>query len=312
MGGQRPEVANNSITKPLLVRESLPDRTRLRSEVRHASQGLWAVVLGTAALYFVFPFYWLVIAMTKTNSSLFGSFGLWFSDPFALFDNVRTVLSYQDGIYAVWTANSFLYSGVTAALASLVASLAGYALAKYRFRGREAVFGAVLVSLMIPSTALVLPLFLILRQLGWINSYWAIIVPSVANPFGTFLMRMYIRDSIPDDLLDAARVDGASELRIFSGIVLRLIGPGIATLFLLTFVGTWNNFFLPLVALNDPKYFPLTVGLATWNAASTFGRELLYNVVITGTVLSVVPLVVLFFFLQRYWQSGLTIGSLRG
>ena len=126
-------------------------------------------------------------------------------------------------------------------------------------------------------------------------------------------MRVYAEQAIPDEMLDAGRVDGAGELRIFWSIVLRILTPGFVTILLLTFVGTWNNFFLPLLVTSDPAYYPLTVGLANWNqlAQSFTGAQLLYTLVITGSLLSVIPLIIGFLFLQRYWQSGLTFGSMK-
>jgi multiple sugar transport system permease protein len=155
---------------------------------------------------------------------------------------------------------------------------------------------------------------LLLSKVGLTNTAWAVILPSMVTPFGVFLMRVYAEQAISDDLLDAARVDGAGELRIFWSIVLRLLTPGFVTVLLLSFVGTWNNYFLPLLVENNPSYYPLTVGLANWNylANGFSGSQLLFTLVITGSLISVIPLVIGFLFLQRYWQGGLTFGSLKG
>ena len=139
------------------------------------------------------------------------------------------------------------------------------------------------------------------------------ILPSLISPFGVYLMRVYAEQSVPDDLLDAARVDGAGELRIFWSVALRVLAPGFVTVLLLSFVTTWNNYFLPQVVLNDPNLYPLTVGLAAWNdlASGGGGAQNLYPLVITGSLVSVVPIILAFLFLQRYWQGGLTFGSLK-
>jgi multiple sugar transport system permease protein len=166
---------------------------------------------------------------------------------------------------------------------------------------------------MVPNTALAIPTYLLLSKVGLVNTPLAIILPSLVTPFGVYLMRVYAEQALPDDLLDAARVDGASEWRIFWSIALRLLAPGFVTVLLLSFVGTWNNFFLPLVVTNNPAYYPLTVGLANWNqlAQGFSGSRILYTLVVTGSLISVIPLMIGFLFLQRYWQGGLTFGSLR-
>jgi multiple sugar transport system permease protein len=150
---------------------------------------------------------------------------------------------------------------------------------------------------------------------GLVNTPWAVILPSLVNPLGLYLMRVYAQDAVPDSLIEAARIDGAGEARIFFGIALRLLGPGLVTVVLLTLVTTWNNYFLPLIMLNDPKLYPITVGLASWAAQAQNGgagasSEML-PLVVTGSLLSIIPLVVAFLLLQRYWQSGLSAGAVK-
>jgi multiple sugar transport system permease protein len=153
-----------------------------------------------------------------------------------------------------------------------------------------------------------------MSKIGLINTYWAVILPSLVSPFGVYLMRVYISGAIPDELLDAARVDGASDFRRFWNIVMPLATPGVVTVLLFQFVGTWNNYFLPLLVLSKPDLYPITVGLASWNAQASAGggAEILFNVVVTGAFVSIIPLVAVFLLLQRYWQSGLTLGSVKG
>ncbi|WP_052889222.1 carbohydrate ABC transporter permease [Thermogemmatispora carboxidivorans] len=276
-------------------------------------RGLVLLFLVLVLIYFVIPLFWLVVSATKTNDELFSTFGLWFAPDFHLLQNLHDVFTYDDGIFVTWLTNSAYYAVVSALGASLIATLAGYAFAKLPFPGRELVFAIILGTIMVPNTALAIPTYLLLSKVGLVNTPLAIILPSLVTPFGVYLMRVYAEQALPDDLLDAARVDGASEWRIFWRIALRLLAPGFVTVLLLTFVGTWNNFFLPLVVTNNPAYYPLTVGLANWNQLSQAfsGSRILYTLVITGSLISVFPLIIGFLFLQRYWQGGLTFGSLR-
>jgi multiple sugar transport system permease protein len=262
------------------------------------------------AVYFLLPLAWLFFSATKSNAELFGSNGLWFASQFALGDNLHLVFTRDGGIFFQWLLNSVLYSGGSALGAAGIATLAGFALAKYRFHGRELLIALILGSVMVPSAALVLPIFLLLSKLDLINTYWGVILPSLISPFGVYLMRVYTLGGVPDELLDAARLDGAGEFRVFWSIAFPALMPGFITVLLLSFVGVWNNFFLPLVVLNDSHLYPLTLGLATWQDIR--GPEITYSLIITGALVTILPLIGAFLFLQRYWQSGLTVGSVRG
>lgn len=267
------------------------------------------------ALYFITPLWWLVVAATKSNSGLFASSSspLWFSDEFSFFENVERLTTYQGGLYFTWLGNSFLYALAAGVGATALAVLAGYGFAKYRFRGRNVAFALLLGSVMVPLTALVIPTFVLLAELELVNTRWAIILPSLLSPFGVYLMRVYTQDVVPDEMLDAGRVDGAGELRLFFRVALPLLRPAIVTVLLLTFVATWNNYFLALTMLRSPELQPVTVGLANWQALSSGGAggETLWNLVVTGAFLSVLPLVVAFLALQRYWQGGLALGAIK-
>jgi multiple sugar transport system permease protein len=274
---------------------------------------LLTVLLWLCALYFVLPIVWLFIASTKDNGDLFSTFGFAFGGKFDLFTNLADVFSVQNGIYLHWALNTVLYALVSAFGASLLATMAGYAFAKYRFPGAIVMFSIVLGAIMIPLTALALPTYLMFSQIGITNTPAAVIVPSLVSPFGVFLMRVYAADAIPDSLIEAARVDGAGEFRIFWQVGLRLLGPGVVTVFLFALVGTWNNYFLPLIMLNSSSLYPLTVGLAQQQATSAAGggSQALFSVVITGSLVSIVPLIIAFLFLQRYWTTGLASGSVK-
>jgi multiple sugar transport system permease protein len=286
-------------------RRSLSDR---RSTV--LTVGMIAVLI-----YFLLPLFWLLVASTKTTSDLFSSFGLWISDDFSLLSNIRETFSYDGSVYTRWLLNTVFYAVVSAGGAALLSAMGGYGFAKYRFRGNGALFGLVLGSIMVPTTALAIPTYLLFSKVGLVNTPWAIILPSLVSPFGLYLMRVYADEAVPDSLIEAARIDGAGEVRIFFSIALRSLGPGIVTVLLFTLVATWNNYFLPLIMLNNPDLYPITVGLASWASQAVGGsgsRGELLALVVTGSMLSVVPLVVAFLRLQRYWQSGLNTGAVKG
>ncbi|BDZ51851.1 sugar ABC transporter permease [Frondihabitans sucicola] len=274
---------------------------------------LLTALLWLCGLYFVLPILWLVIASTKDNADLFSTFGYWFGAKFSLWENLKDVFTTGNGIYLHWALNTVVYALVSAVGASFLATMAGYAFAKYRFPGAKIMFSVVLGAIMIPLTALALPTYLIFSHFGITNTPIAVIVPSLVSPFGVFLMRVYAADAIPDSMIEAARVDGASEGRIFFQVGLRLLGPGIVTVFLFALVATWNNYFLPLIMLNSSNLYPLTVGLAQQQATSAGGggSQALFSTVITGSLVSIVPLIVAFLFLQRYWQTGLASGSVK-
>ena len=266
--------------------------------------------------YTLLPLCWLLMSTTKDGSSLFSSFGLWFGNGFHLFANIHAVLTFNGGIYLRWFGNTVLYSVVGAGGAAAIATAGGYGLAKYRFRGRGLLFALVLGAITIPATALAVPTYLLFSKIGIVNTPWAVLIPSLASPFGLYLIRVYALESVPDSMLEAARIDGAGELRIFFTISLRLLAPGFVTVLLFTLVATWNNYFLPLIVLSNPKWFPLTVGLSQWNGLATgdnSGGTIVnyYPMIITGSVLAIIPLIVAFLFLQRLWQSGLAAGSVK-
>ncbi len=262
-----------------------------------------------ASAYFLLPIFWLVVASTKSTEDLTSTFGLWFSDN-ALGDNLARTLEYGDGLFLRWLANSALYSVVGAAAATLLSAMAGYALAKYRFRGREAVFSAVLAGVLVPPTALAVPLFLMLAGAGLTNTVWSVLLPSMVSPFGVYLARVYAAASVPDELLEAGRIDGAGELRLFFTVGTRLMAPALVTVFLFQLVAIWNNFLLPLVMLASDRLYPVTLGLYALNSQVTRDPSL-KTVVVTGSLLSIVPLVIAFVALQRFWRSGLAAGSVK-
>lgn len=256
-----------------------------------------------------------MVGSTKTNSGLFvGSGGaLWFNDDFSLVDNIRGLFEHQGGIYWIWLRNSFIYALAGGIGATVLAILAGYGLAKYHFKGRTAYFTVLLGSVMVPLTALTIPTFVLLSDIGLINTMWAVILPSLLSPIGVYLVRVYSQEAIPSEMLDAGRVDGAGEVRLFVQVALPLLRPAIVTVLLLTTVFSWNNFFLPLAVLRDTDLLPVTVGLNQWQALSNAGAggEQVWNLIVTGAFVSIIPLIAAFLGLQKYWQGGLSLGSIK-
>ncbi|MEU3684836.1 carbohydrate ABC transporter permease [Streptomyces sp. NPDC030592] len=291
---------------------------RLRSSRRRHSADkprrsvLLTVLTSLVLLYSLVPLLWLAISSTKTQEGLSRSAGLWFDGDFALWDNIAETFTYDDGVFTRWLLNTLLYVGLGAGGATLLAVLGGYALAKFDFPGRRAVFAVVIGAVAVPATALAVPTFLMFSKMGLTNTPWAVIIPSLISPFGLYLMWVFATEAIPTELMEAARIDGANEVRTFFRVALPLLAPGIVTVLLFTMVATWNNYFLPLVMLKDPDWYPLTLGLNSWNQqAATAGGEAVFNLVVTGSLITILPLVAAFLLLQKYWQSGLAAGSVK-
>lgn len=266
--------------------------------------------LVVCAIYFLLPFVWLIIAATKNQGDLYGTFGLWFAN-FNLFSNLQLLFTYDNSIYLSWLLNTVLYAGVGALVGTVIASMAGYALAKYVFAGRNVIFAVVLGAILVPVTALALPLYLLMSKVGLSNTYWSVLLPSMVSPFGVYLSRIYAAASVPDELMEASRIDGAGEWLTYT-IALRLMIPALVTIFLFQFVAIWNNYFLPLVMLSSDNLYPITVGLQLWNANSSGTHLFLSNLVVCGSLVSAIPLLIGCMFLQRYWRGGLGAGSVKG
>lgn len=262
------------------------------------------LALGALALVTLLPLLWMlsVSFMPRGEASAF---------PPPLLPHHATVANYRllfnaDGA-GRYLANS-LWLAVITTLCSLVCnSLAGFAFAKLRFAGREALLRTLLAALVIPSQVAMMPLFLMMKWLGLVNSYAGVVLPAAAGIFGVFLVRQYAL-SIPDELLEAARIDGAGELRIFVRIVLPVLRPILVTLAVLSFLGSWNDFLWPLIVLTDQSMYTLPVALATLSREHAQDNELM----MAGAVLTVLPVLVLFLALQRYYIRGILMGSLKG
>ena len=265
-------------------------------------------VLIVLAVYFLVPVFWLVVAATKSQGDLSTTSGFWFSS-IHLIDNLKTLFTRSDGIFGRWAMNSLIYAGGGALIGTFLSVITGDALAKFKFRGNGFLFSVVLGGVLVPSTALALPLFLMFSAVGGVNTYWAVLLPSIVNPFGVFLARVFTKAAVPDELLESARMDGAGEFRTFFQVSLKLLTPSVVTIFLFQFIGIWNNFFLPMVMLQSQNLYPITLGLFNWNAATDRYPDLQESI-ITGSLVSIIPLVLVFLLLQRYWKVGLASGSL--
>ena len=274
------------------------------------SRSLTLIFLLVVAGYCLLPVSWLIFASTKSTGDLYGTFGFWFAK-FNFFENLRRLGAEDGGIFIRWMLNSVIYAGVGGLLSMLISALAGYALAKHKFAGKELIFGVILGGVLIPGAVLALPLFLLLSKLGLTNTYLGVLLPSLVSPFGVYLSRVYAEASVPDELLEAARVDGSGEFRTFFTMVLRIMGPALVTVFLFQFVAIWNNFFLPLVVLSRNELFPVTLGLYAWQGQA-LGNPDIVSLVLTGSLIASIPLVILFFSLQGYWRAGATAGAVKG
>jgi len=279
-----------------------PQRRRQRTAV------LPTAILLLGAGYCLVPVVWVLVAATKNNSQLFSTFT--FAPNGSLFSNIRALSAYQGGVFWHWMVNSALYAGGGALVSAALSGLTGYALAKYRFRGRKFLFNALLAGVLLPSVVLAIPQYLLLARMGLTNTYWSVLLPSLISPFGIYLGVIYAAAAVPDELIESARIDGGGEGRIFTSIAVPLMSPGLITIFLLQFVAIWNNFLLPFIMLSDTGKYPLTVGLYTLLSRGV-DAPALYTLVITGALLSILPLIALFLSLQRYWRVDLLSGSVK-
>ena len=269
-----------------------------------AGRALKYLVLVGGAFLMVFPFIWMIIASLMTAGEIQMRPPVWlpaspqFSNYSELAESIPIVRLYF---------NSLFTSGVIVLGVLLSSSLAGFAFAKYRFPGRELLFYLILATMMIPFFVTLIPVFFIVRQLGWIDSYQGLVVPGLTSAYGIFLMRQFMI-TVPDELIDAARIDGASEPMIYWRIVMPLVKPALATLGTFTFIGAWNNFLWPLLVLNSRELFTLPLGINSLRSLYADNTNLL----MAGTAVAVLPMLLLFVFLQRYFIKGIALTGLKG
>jgi multiple sugar transport system permease protein len=313
MGRGRPAPAANGRRERRRARASDGQIPIALYGLKRGTVTLLTLACAAFALFTLIPIAWIMINSTKTQANIFESFGFWFQRPFVLFHNFALLFQNVDGygIYFQWFGNTFLYALIGGGGATVLSALAGYGFARFTFRGSRVMFLLVIGALLVPITAITVPLYLTYAKVGFINSIWGMILPSMVSPIGVYLMRTYVRISVPAELIDAARIDGASELRIFLRIALPLMLPGVMTVLLISVVAVWNNYFLPLIIFSKNNLYPLTVGIGLWSQrAQNSGNAQLFPMVVIGGLVTIVPLIALFLLLQRYWRSGLLLGSL--
>jgi multiple sugar transport system permease protein len=312
-----------TVSRGAQARRERRRREQLEEEARTIPVKLYGLRRGTVtgltalsmlfAIFTLVPIAWIVINSTKTQANIFESAGFWFARPFEFFRNFSLLFQNVDGYgtYFRWFLNTAVYALAGGIGATALAAFAGYGFARYAFRGSRALFYLVIAALLVPITAITLPLYLTYAKVHLINSIWGMILPSMVSPVGVYLMKVFVEVSVPRELLDAARIDGAGEIRIFFRLALPLMVPGLMTVLLLSIVGVWNNYFLPLIIFSQNQLYPLTVGLGLWSQrAQNSGNAELFPLVVVGGLVTIIPLIALFLVLQRYWRSGLLLGSL--
>ncbi len=261
-------------------------------------------VLIAISLYMVIPFLWMLTTSLKPPDEIFGFPPILISSHSSLDAYQYVIDNYKTPRVLV---NTFVVASLATALQLLFCSLGGYGFAKYRFPGRKALFGFLLATMAIPFAIMMVPLYLIMRDLGWLDSFQALTIPFAANAFGIFFMRQYI-STISNELLDAARIDGCSELSIYARIIFPIIIPGLTSLGLIVFMSTWNSFLWPLVILKSQDTF--TIPLAISQMTGQAGRTA-YNAQMAIAVMSIIPLLAIFLIFQRRFVEGITAGALR-
>ena len=261
------------------------------------------LLLSLFACLFLFPIAWVIVSSLKPQSELF-TYPLTILPRHAAFSNYPT--AFASGDFPLYFANTAFVSVAATILTVLINVMAGYALSKYYFRGRNAIFYAMIATLMIPLQAIMVPIFLLLKSMGLLNSLWGIIIPPAATPTGVFLARQYIQ-SIPNSFIEAARIDGTGEFTIFRRIIAPLAKPIIATIAIFSFMWRWNDFLWPFIVISDDKKMTLQLALA--NFVGQF--QINWANLLAMTVVTMIPMIVVFILLQRYFVAGLTAGGIK-
>jgi multiple sugar transport system permease protein len=316
-----PEVESPSGARP--SRRERRKRARLAERENTIPAELYGLPRGTVtlltvlafgfAIFTLVPIAWILINSTKTQANIFESFGFWFARPFSFFHNFSLLFQNVDGYgtYIQWFGNTALYAVLGGGGATVLAAFAGYGFARFQFLGSKVLFYTIIAALLVPVTALTIPLYLTYAKMHLINSIWGMVLPSLVSPIAIYLMRVYADISVPRELIDAARIDGAGEVRIFFRVALPLMVPGVFTVLLINLVSVWNGYLLPLLIFSQNNKYPLTVGLGLWaDRAQNSGNAQLFPMLVTGGLVTIVPLIALFLVLQRYWRGGMLLGSI--
>ncbi|GIK72959.1 MAG: sugar ABC transporter permease [Chloroflexota bacterium] len=262
-------------------------------------------VLAAISLFMLIPFIWMLSTSFKLPEDVFGF-------PPVLFSERSTLLNYEyllreKNLLRI-VGNTFFVAASATLLSLFFCSLGGYGFAKYRFPGRTALFSFLLATMIIPSAVTMVPNFVIMRQFGWVDTFWPLIVPGAANAFGIFFMRQYI-SSISDELLDAARIDGAHEFGIYWRVIVPIIVPGLTSLGMIFFMGSWNNYLGPLIFLKSPEKFTLPLAIFSFGGAVGLTN---YTAQMAMSVISLIPLLIIFLVFQRRFVEGITAGAVKG
>ncbi|SBS69838.1 carbohydrate ABC transporter permease [uncultured Microbacterium sp.] len=279
-------------------------RPRSRSRRPDWSRGATYIALTIGLIITLMPFIWMLLGSFKTQGELLQRPITWWPEQ-ATLDNYSRWLTQLD--YGQFFFNSVVVALVVVLGNIAFCSMVAYALAKMQFPGKKVLFVLVLLTLMVPGVVTLVPMFVLVANMGLVNTYPALILPFLAGPLGVFLMRQFIM-GVPDALLEAARIDGAGEFRIFLRIVMPQCGPAIATLAILTFLGSWNNFLWPLVVAQTEQMYTLPVALSLYSVGS---NGTFYGLLMAGSVLVVTPILILFLFLQRYFVQGIAMTGLK-
>jgi len=260
------------------------------------------VVLSIIAITTIFPFFWMVSSSFKDASQIY-DMKLLPSSP--TLDNYKNIFEFS--LFPKWFLNSFIVAACTTLSVLFFDSLVGYTLAKNEFPGKKILFTMILSTLMIPTEMLVIPWYMMSKKFGWLDSYWSIMFPGMISAFGIFLMKQFM-STVPDELMDAARIDGLSEFRIYWNIVLPLVKPALATLAIFNFIGNWNAFMWPLIVSSNSEMYTLPVGLAYFSSEASFQWEQ----IMTGATVSMIPLIIVFLIFQKQIIKGIALSGLKG
>jgi len=262
------------------------------------------LTLISISVWMILPFFWMLITSFKPMEEVFHIPMIIFSHNMNL-DNYRAIID-KGVLIRLW--NTFFIAFTATVLRLFFCSLAGYGFAKYRFPGRNILFSVLIATMIVPFAIVVVPLYIMMRDFRWIDTFLPLIIPGAATPFGIFFMRQYIR-SIPDELLDAARIDGCSEFSIYLRVILPVIAPGLISLGLIFFMQVWNDFMWPLIILKSPEKQTLPVMIATLTGPAGMT---IYNLQMAVSVVSIAPLIIIFLLFQRRFTAGITFGAVKG
>jgi len=279
-----------------------PDRDGLSSAIKY-------LIVTLLALFFLMPLYWMVIGSLREMIGTMAAPELWPAHP-----TLRNYIDLFSTNYPVlrWMLNSFLIAGITTFLSVLVCCTMGYAFGKKQFPGKNLLFLLILVTMMLPKQASLIPLFILTKKLGLIDTIWGVILPSISWPYGVFLMRQFMQE-VPDDLIECARIEGAGELRIFSRIVMPLVKPAVSTLSIIMFMQAWGDFMWQLIILKSKENWTMNVGLSVLIQNASGGANVInYGLAMAGGCFAALPVIIIFLACQKYFIRGVTLGAVKG